>query len=207
VQVHSHASSTTTTTPSSTVHPDAGAAPSGVHQVIGSSGDERLAGGPGSDLIVSGGGNDTLVGGTGDDIFVAGPGHNQIWAYTDGYGGHPMPGWDPGAKTFAFSFTGSSMAGVDTVHTFDPAHNDVLRFVDTTHQVNSIAALDREVTVSNGPADDFTHRGDVTIQFKDGSGSVTLANFFNVDNPLHEVHSVQDLSHYIHVDVSKGWHF
>jgi Ca2+-binding RTX toxin-like protein len=182
-------------------------APASLHPIVGSSGDERLAGGSEADLIVAGTGNDTLVGGTGNDTFIAGPGHNQIWAYTDGYGGHPMPGWDPGAETFAFGFKGTTMSGVDTVHTIDPAHNDVLRFVDTAHQVTSVAALDHEVTVSNGPAADFAHRGDVTIQFKDGSGGVTLANFFNVDNPLHEVHSLQDLSHYIHVEVSQGWFF
>jgi hypothetical protein len=143
-----------------------------------------------------------MVGHGGNDTFVAGIGVGQMWAYTDGYGGHPPPGWDPGAETVAFRVGAS---GTSTVHTFDPAHDDTLRFFDPARHTTTLGQLDAAVTVSNGPPDDFAHHGDVTIAFNDGSGSVTLANFFNTDNPLHEVHSLQDLSHFIHIDVARDW--
>src|SRR3954452_21205215 len=61
---------------------------------------ERFEGGAGNDLFVAHAAQSTMVGHGGNDTFVAGTGVNQMWAYTDGYGGHPPPGWDPGAETF-----------------------------------------------------------------------------------------------------------
>jgi Ca2+-binding RTX toxin-like protein len=194
------------TTPAAAPAPAPAPAPqpaaSGAHQVIGTAASERLDGTSGNDLIIGNGGDDVLVGHAGNDTFSAGAGTNQIWAYTDGWGGHPPPGWDPGAETFLFRV---GAVGTTTIHTFDPAHNDTLRFADPTGHAATLAGLDQAVTVSNGPAADFDHRGDVTIAFKDGSGSVTLSNFFNIDNPLHEVHSMQDLSQYIHIDTGLNW--
>src|SRR5689334_20295695 len=162
---------------------------------------ERIDGTAGNDVLI-GHANSTLVGHAGNDTFVVGAGVNQVWAYTDGYGGHPLPGWDPGADTFAFKI---GQSGTTTVHTFDPAHDDTLRFFDPGHHTTTLAQLDKLVTVTNGPAGDFAHQGDVTIAWKSGAESVTLANFFNADNPLHAVHSLAELSQYIHIDVARDW--
>jgi Ca2+-binding RTX toxin-like protein len=164
---------------------------------------QTINGTSGNDHLVGGDGNDTIVGGVGSDVLIGGKGNDDVWGFTNGYAGHPPPWYDNGADTFVFHFANrTTQDGFDTFHIYDPAHNDTLRFEDTAHRVGSLAALDQRVTVANGAAGNFDTQGDVIIRFKDGSGGITLDNFFNLDNPRHEVHSLADLSHFIHIDVS-----
>ena len=167
---------------------------------------QNLQGTSGDDVLHGGAGNDTLVGGTGSDFLIGGAGDDDLWGFTNGWAGHPMPGYDNGADKFVYNFAGSrAVDGNDTLHITDPAHNDVLRFVDNTHHVTTLAQLDELVTVSNGAQGNFETQGDVIIKFKDGSGSITLDNFYNTQNPMHELHSLQDLSHDLHVEVKGYW--
>ena len=167
---------------------------------------KSIEGTSGDDVLHGGAGNDTVVGGTGSDTLIGGHGNDDLWGFTNGWAGHPMPGYDNGADTFVYNLAGRHAAdGFDTLHITDPAHDDVLRFVDPTHHVTSLAQLDKLVTVSNGAQGNFETQGDVVIHFKDGSGGLTLDNFYNAQNPMHEVHSLQDLSHDLHIATSGYW--
>lgn len=167
---------------------------------------ETVTGTSGNDALEGGAGNDTLVGGKGSDTLIGGAGNDDLWGFTNGWAGHPPPGWDNGADTFVYSLAGATAQdGFDTLHITDPAHDDALKFVDATNETTSLAELDHLVTVKNGDPGSFDTRGDVIISFDDGSGGLVLDNFFNIDNPLHQVASMQDLSQYLHIDVAQTW--
>jgi Ca2+-binding RTX toxin-like protein len=163
----------------------------------GTAGDDRLEGGRG---------NDTLVGQTGGDTLVGGGGNDDLWGYTNGWGGHAPPDWDNGADTFVFGmYRGSARDGHDTLHITDPAHDDTLLLVDPSGRVRTLEQLESRVTVSNGEQGNFDTQGDVTIAWKDGSGSITLDNFFHIYNPVAEVDTLADLSQHLEIAVARDW--
>lgn len=144
-------------------------------------------------------GADTLVGGRGDD---------DLWGFTDGWGGHPPPDWDNGADTFVYRLGRSGAAdGNDTLHIVDPAHDDTLLLVDRSGRLASLEELASRVSVTNGDPGSFDTRGDVTIAWKDGSGSIVLDDFFSISNPREEVSSLADLSDHLRIEVARDWHF
>jgi Ca2+-binding RTX toxin-like protein len=167
----------------------------------------RKEGTIGADDLVGGRGGDTLVGLQGSDMLVGERGDDQLWGFTDGWAGHPPPGWDNGADTFVYRLNhGRGADGNDTLHIVDPAHDDTLLLVDHSGRVSSLASLESRVTVTNGDPSNFETQGDVTIAWKDGSGSITLDNFFSIDNPRTEMHSLADLSEHLRIDVARDWH-
>jgi Ca2+-binding RTX toxin-like protein len=167
----------------------------------------RIEGTPGNDQLIGGGENDTLVGLAGNDKLVGGGGDDQLWGFTDGWAGHPPPTWDNGADMFVFQTNaGRAVDGNDTLHITDPAHDDTLLLADPTGTVGGLDGLDSQVTVANGNAGSFDTQGDVTINWKDGSGSITLDDFFNTSNPVAEVHSLADLSEHLKIAVASDWH-
>lgn len=165
----------------------------------GNFGADRLIGGRGADTLVGMAGGDTLVGGRGDD---------DLWGFTDGWAGHPAPDWDNGADTFVYRLGRSGAAdGNDTLHIVDPAHDDTLLLVDRSGRTASLGDLESRVSVTNGDGGSFDTQWDVTITWKDGSGSITLDNFFSISNPREDVGSLADLSEHLRIDVARDWHF
>jgi Ca2+-binding RTX toxin-like protein len=159
----------------------------------------------GNDRLSGGNANDTLVGLTGSDTLAGGRGDDHLWGYTDGWGGHAPPDWDNGADTFVYRMDrGRGTDGHDTIHMWDPAHDDTLVLVDRSGRVRSLEQLEDRVTVSNGDPTDFDARGDVTISWNDGSGSITLDNFFTYMNRT-EVDSLADLSQHLQIAVARDW--
>jgi Ca2+-binding RTX toxin-like protein len=160
----------------------------------------------GADELVGGHRADTLVGLEGGDMLVGGRGDDQLWGFTDGWAGHPPPDWDSGADTFVYRLHhGRAVDGNDTLHIVDPAHDDTLLLVDPSGRAESLSALESRVTVTNGDPGSFETQGDVTIAWKDGSGSITLDNFFSIDNPHADVHSLADLSERLRIEVAQDW--
>jgi Ca2+-binding RTX toxin-like protein len=158
-----------------------------------------------ADLLQGGAENDTLVGLQGGDTLSGGRGNDDLWGYTDGWGGHAPPDWDNGADTFVYRMDrGRGTDGHDTLHITDPAHDDTLMLVDRSGRVESLDQLEARVTVANGDPANFDTHGDVTIAWKDGSGSITLDNFFT-PTTVAEVHSLADLSHHLNVEVARDW--
>jgi Ca2+-binding RTX toxin-like protein len=158
-----------------------------------------------ADRLVGGSEDDTLVGLQGGDTLIGGRGNDHLWGYTDSWGGHPPPNWDNGADTFVYRMDrGRGTDGHDTLHIFDPAHDDTLVLVDRSGTVRSLAQLEGSVTVSNGDANNFDTRGDVTIAWKDGSGSITLDNFFT-PTTVAEIDSLADLSQHLNLQVAQDW--
>ena len=165
-------------------------------RVEGTFGDDRLKGGNHDDTLVGLSGSDTLIGGRGDD---------HLWGYTDGWGGHAPPGWDNGADTFVYRMTaGRGHDGHDTIHLHDPAGDDTLLLVDRSGRVSNLAELEHRVTVSNGDGTDFETRGDVIIAWNDGSGSITLDDFFG-PTQIAEVSSLAELSQHLQIAVARDW--
>jgi hypothetical protein len=160
----------------------------------------------GADALVGGRGGDTLVGLAGGDTLVGGRGNDQLWGFTDGWAGHPPPDYDNGADTFVYHLhRGRAADGNDTLHIADPAHDDTLLLVDRSGKVTSLAELKARVSVSNGDPGSFETRGDVTIAWKDGSGSITLDDFFSASNPRAELDSLADLSEHLRLEVARDW--
>jgi hypothetical protein len=167
----------------------------------------RKVGTIGADQLVGGRAADTLVGLQGDDTLIGGRGDDHLWGFTDGWAGHPPPDWDNGADTFVYRLQhGRAADGNDILHVVDPAHDDTLLLVDHGGRAGGLAGLEARVTVSNGDPGSFETRGDVTIAWKDGSGSITLDDFFSVDNPRAELHSLADLSEHLRIEVARDWH-
>jgi Ca2+-binding RTX toxin-like protein len=166
----------------------------------------RKAGTFADDRVSGGNGKDTLVGLTGSDTLMGGRGNDHLWGYTDGWAGHAPPGWDNGADTFVYRMDrGRGSDGHDTIHMVDPAHDDTLLLVDRFGKVTSLAQLEGRVTVSNGDPNNFDTRGDVTIAFKDGSGSITLDNLFAPGASPAEIDSLADLAQHIAIEVARDW--
>lgn len=168
----------------------------------------RKEGNFGADTLVGGRGDDTLVGMGGGDTLVGGRGDDQLWGFTDGWAGHPPPDWDNGADTFVYRLGRSGAAdGHDMLHIVDPAHDDTLLLVDRSGRLASLEELESQVSVTNGDPGSFDTRGDVTIAWKDGSGSIVLDDFFSISNPREEVGSLADLSEHLRIEVARDWHF
>jgi Ca2+-binding RTX toxin-like protein len=157
------------------------------------------------DRLIGGNGDDTLVGERGSDLLLGGKGEDQLWGYTDGWGGKAPPDWDNGADTFVYRMDrGRGTDGHDTIHLWDPAHDDTLLLVDRFGKVQSVEELESRVTVTNGDAANFETAGDVTIAWKDGSGSITLDNFF-APGARAEIGSLADLGQHLEIAVARDW--
>ena len=126
----------------------------------GYSGDDRFDGGAGNDTLSGGNGNDVLLGGEGDDSLYGDDGDDTL---EGGAGTDYLVGGN-GSDTYIFGRN----FGKDTInnHNRNGADTDIIRFTDGQTQNDFTFARDRT---------------DLWITAKDGSGRVSIDNYFEGD--------------------------
>ncbi len=134
--------------------------------LFGQGGNDLLDGGAGNDVLYGGHGNDTLYGGAGNDILNGGAGNDTLYG---GLGNDILTG-GAGADLFVWN-KGDVVAGSvakDIITDFSKAEGDKLDLRDLLDSDGSkgLDELKQLLSVLEGA-------GDVTLQVKDATGSVT----------------------------------